>query len=646
MSTEDLKMFTKEELDFLIEAHKKHSGSWDDIGKEMKKKFHKDYTRDSLQSRFYRRTYSQDVFWSKEEKDLLVKLKHAGHEWASISYTLAKKLGKARSENSVSKQYKMLIESSEYVAKPGHDFTKSALGEIKKERQSDQSKMYVLASVSPMVLAGPRPDTYGGKDEDEFSDMDPNVHKLGWKNLVDNFLVRNKAELHILPMRAHMRALEGQPHYYDDILRPFKKQFVTDLTINGGVVKIIEAHLNPQMINPLTGLGEMKGKPNKFLFQDVDMDGRVADVFDKNRTSSIIVAHPKQMMQTYPVGFESLPRLIHSTASMNDPQYIENRMGRLAAESHTLGFLILEIKGRKFWMRQVQINPRTGEFVSMGVRYKPDGSAKRERADTLDFGDLHCGAHDPASLECAFEMMRYFRPRCTVWHDVHDGKSYTYHDRKKRVTRIRRPDCFKSLKAEGEVGRQVLSMIDEVNKEVGAEGYIIDGSNHNQGLSRALEEMESALDENYETMSELQIANLRGLNPLRCLIDGGHDDIIDVISKGYSSKFRWIEKNQDFIRWGVQLGQHGDQGVAGKRGNKVEHSIVYTNAIVGHTHAPSIHNGVWTNGTLSELRMEYENGPLKSHHAHTVLYDGGFREMLFEIKGEWKLPNTTYDKIK
>jgi hypothetical protein len=255
------------------------------------------------------------------------------------------------------------------------------------------------------------------------------------------------------------------------------------------------------------------------------------------------------------------------------------------------------------------------------------------------------GALDPVSLECAFSMIRYFKPKHTVWHDVHDGKSYTHHDRKKMVTYLRNSECFKSLEAEGLMNRQILGQIKSVLDEVGAEGHIVD-SNHHNHLDRFLDGEEFRRDRiNCQLASELFVAANRGLNPLRVLIDGGHDDVLDVIREGYDSKFQWVEPNTDFIRWGVQLGQHGHQGIGGSRGNKHHHSLAYTNAIVGHTHKPSIHNGVYTNGTLSLLRLGYNDGPLDWLHAHTVLYAKGMREMIVEIKGEWKLDSTPYDKI-
>jgi hypothetical protein len=482
------------------------------------------------------------------------------------------------------------------------------------------------------------------REEDAWKYLEPNLHRPTFDSM-KNYLERNKAELVLLPMRAHVKALHTQPFVYDKELFPYKKNFVTDMTING-VLKIIEAHLNPQQINPLTGFANLKGKTNKYIFQDLDEEGRIRDVFDKNRTSSIIVAHSKQMMDTYPTGMESTPRIIHSTGSLTCPQYIENRMGRIASEAHTLGFVIVEVHGNTFWIRQVQSDPNTGEFVSMGVRYFPDGKAKRERADTISFGDLHMGAHDEQSLDCAFDMIRYFKPKHAVWHDIHDAKSYTHHDQKNMVTFLRNPEHFNSLEAEGKMNREILDDIYNVQEEVGCEGHIVD-SNHNDHLNRYLEERRFNNDRiNYKLAVDLQSCFLRGLDPLRCLIDSGCEDPLEVIFKGYKSKFTWHEKNTDFIRWGVQLGQHGHQGTGGSRGSPNQHSMAYTNAIVGHTHKPSIVNGVYTNGTLSLLRLDYNNGPMNWLHAHTILYDKGMREMIVEIKGQWKIENAPYDKIK
>lgn len=203
-------------------------------------------------------------------------------------------------------------------------------------------------------------------------------------------------------MPAHVKALKAQPLHYDPALKPFKSKFATEFTFNSHL-KAIEAHINPQQINPLTGLKRLR------IHKYTENNQPGAEI--KRLKTSVIVAHSKQMLEVVPTGNESHPRLIHSTGAITTPSYLRNRIGMIANEDHKLGGLIIEIKGGVFWVRQVQFDVKDGSFVDLGVRYHANGKAVPERAEAFKMGDVHPGHHDDGALNAIYRLWDIIKPK-------------------------------------------------------------------------------------------------------------------------------------------------------------------------------------------------------------------------------------------
>lgn len=490
------------------------------------------------------------------------------------------------------------------------DFTKEALGSIIKENNYQEGVFFITA-ISPVS-----PLDWSAQDKENAANGLPiedakNVFAPAFR-AVKTFLESTKGELVLLPMPAHVKALEKQPLYYDPRLKKYKNNIATEFTFNEHL-KAIEAYINPQQINPLTGLKRLK-------IQKYTGNYEPGQEIKRFKTS-LIIGHTKQMMDTVPTGNDSHPRIIHSTGTICKPSYLRNRIGMIADEDHKLGGLVVEIKNDIFWIRQVQFDKKTGSFIDLGKRYHADGTITEERAEAFKMGDLHAGLHNKRAVNAIYDLWSIIKPKRIFFEDLFDGASISHHTERKRLTRAKLPSYFRDLPTEIDMARKVLEDIWE-NAPKDAE-LIATASNHPDHVQKYLDEGRYINDckENYIIGHRMVVMDLDGKNPLQEFLDPG-------------KRMRWTSPNEDYYVEGVQMNAHGHLGVAGSRGSKAGHELAYGNAMTAHTHSPSIYHDAYCVGHTSQERHGYNNGPNNWILCSGAVYKGGHKQLYFIIKGQ------------
>ena len=63
----------------------------------------------------------------------------------------------------------------------------------------------------------------------------------------------------------------------------------------------------------------------------------------------------------------------------------------------------------------------------------------------------------------------------------------------------------------------------------------------------------------------------------------------------------------------------------------------YGLSVTGHAHGPEILRGAYQNGTMSKLKLSYNEGPSDWVHANTVVYANGMRQLINSFEGDWRL---------
>lgn len=495
------------------------------------------------------------------------------------------------------------------------DFTKEALGAIVKENDYREGTFFITAVAPTSYLDWSEADHERAKNGEDV--LAENLFVPGFKAM-QNFLKRENAEMVLLPMPAHVRALEKQPMYYDPKLKDFRERFATEFTFNKHL-KAIEAHLNPQQINPLTGIKRIR-------IHRYANNGGVGEEIVRPKTS-VIVAHSKQMMDVLPTGNESHPRIVHSTGTITKGSYLRNRVGMIANEDHKLGGLIVEIRGDVFWLRQVQFDPRNGSFVDLGKRYHADGSITAERAEAFKMGDLHPGFEHQGALNAIYELWDIIQPKRIFFEDFFDGASISHHTESKRLTRAKLPDYFKDLPTEIAMAKSVLETI-WAKAPKDAE-LIATASNHPEHVMKYLDEGRYMRDckENYKIAHRMVVMNLDGKNPLKEFLDP-------------NGRMNWTDENSDYFVEGCQMGAHGHLGIGGARGSITSHEMAYGSSMTAHTHKPGIYHDAWVVGHTTTPRHGYNNGPDNWILASGAVYKGGHKQIYMIVKGSAFRPRT------
>jgi hypothetical protein len=488
-----------------------------------------------------------------------------------------------------------------------NDFTKEALGTIIKENDYQEGTFFITAVAPTSHLDWSDSERKSSESQDVIGH---NLFEPGFK-AVQNFLKRNKAELVLLPMPAHVKALQAQPLHYDPALKEYKDNFATEFTFNT-YLKAIEAHLNPQQSNPLTGLKRLR-------VHKYDKDNQPGAEIKKLKTS-VIVAHSKQMLEVVPTGNESHPRLIHSTGAITKPSYLRNRIGMIANEDHKLGGLVVEIKGSEFWLRQVQFDVQDGSFVDMGMRYHADGKAVPERAEAFKMGDIHPGLHDDEALKAIYELWAIIKPKNIFFEDFFDGASISHHTEKKRLTRAQLPSVFKDLPTEILCARKTLKGIySHAPKDA---KLIATASNHPDHVMQYLDRgaYQNDCKANYDIGHRMVVMALDGKNPLKEYLDP-------------ENSMEWTDENKDLHIEGVQMNVHGHLGLNGARGGKQGHELAYSNVMVAHSHTPSIYHDCFTVGHTTQKRHGYNKGASSWILCSGAVYKGGQKQLYMIING-------------
>lgn len=539
----------------------------------------------------------------------IVQQKINGVSWTQITRNFNRKFKTKLTMESIRSKYRKTdISNVKLEAHKYEDFTHEAIGDLIKNKRIKKGKFFITAACPTTHLNMTRSDLRKIERGENVSPSNVNVSAF---NSIRNFCKRNKAELIILPMRAHVKALHSQPQHFDPILKPYLKNFATEFNFNEHL-KALDMQLNPQQINPLVGLQAIQGKKSSYW---------------KKYKTSIIFAHSKQDLEVIATGNDTHPRLIHSTGCITNASYLNNRMGRLAESSHVLGGLIVEIDGPIFHLTQVRIVSPDGSFANLDTRYLPDGKIVKERAELLRTGDTHFGQEDEQLLTATQEMIKVFKPKRITFDDMFDGSSISHHIEGKHYTKAKirtgsKGNYFETLEKElAYCKKKFIEMTSELPQDC---EVIIVGSNHHNHLTQYLNDGRYLKDPvNYEFAHRCIVDMFDGKDPLRNYIDPNF-------------KHTWLTENDDYFVQGVNIAVHGHVGLNGSRGSKQLFHKVYQNAISAHSHTPSIFKDIFTVGHLTNPRHGYNNGPSTWLACNAVVYKYGQKQLRIIIDGNWR----------
>lgn len=353
--------------------------------------------------------------------------------------------------------------------------------------------------------------------------------------------------------------------------------------------------------------------------------------------SSGIFGHTKLQLRTVATPQGKLPKILTTTGACTVPNYTDSRAGKLGEFHHTLGAVMVEVRGKEFHLRQINAD-RSGAFIDLDKWYTPDGVQDAPPALALSMGDTHVRAVDPLVVQATFGkggIVDLLDPQTLLWHDLLDGDSINHHhDGNPFLATHKREFGLDNARDE------VLEAIDFLrNHTRGGRESVVVPSNHDDFLQRWLSRADWRQDPtNSEFYLETALAmvrqaksrdaNAEKLNAFSYWVNRELADRTDI---------RCLKNDESFTVAGIELGMHGDHGPNGARGSIKNLRRLGVKSIIGHAHSPGIDEGAYQNGTSTRLRLGYNTGPSSWLNSHTVVYANGKRCLLNIINGKWRL---------
>lgn len=416
----------------------------------------------------------------------------------------------------------------------------------------------------------------------------------------EQYAERNDAEIIIIPIL-------GQ--YPKEGLAPRLQEYsVESERALGRAIDIRDFGVKAQQINPLTGLKR---------FGAVD--------------KSIIVGSPKQHLEHIANSSRNDPKAVMSTGVCTLPNYKDYfRIGKIGQEDHTQGAILLDVdeKTGLFYFRQAQ-NLTDGSFIDMGRKYTKSGS-HNVRADTMVLGDMHEAQMDQVKYDATCDMINTLKPKYVVLHDLFDAYSMTHHDEGHNLLRARKAvNGQLSLKDElYNLGERLHELSVQGHKDT---KYMVVKSNHDEALERYLDECRFVGDaENLQLSVRLASAMLEGKDPL--------EEGIRMAYGTVPRNVKFLQRDDEFSRYGWHLSSHGDKGPSGSRGSLASFDYSLGKAVVAHSHSAAIKKDVFRVGTLERTDVDYVKGTTGNWTAtNGVIYPSGKAQLLNIYKGDWKI---------
>lgn len=352
--------------------------------------------------------------------------------------------------------------------------------------------------------------------------------------------------------------------------------------------------------------------------------------------ASGIIGHVKVALRSIPAPANKMPKIMATTGACTVANYTDSKAGKLGEFHHTLAALIVEVKGKKFHLRQLYYDGKTQSFTDLDTRYYEDRVAKAPRPLALVMGDTHVDFIDPAVEQATFGkggMTETLKPRHLVFHDLLDGYSVNPHHNGNPFNAI-----AKMMSGKDDVAAEVKRACHFVKDRTPEDCLsLIVPSNHDDFLRRWIVSHDWKSDpKNAEFYLATALEMVRGTK----MGKGGtvypspfpmiFPQVVDT------SNIRLL-KGESFTLGGIALEMHGDRGANGARGSIKGFKRIGVRTIIGHSHSPGIEDGCVQIGTSTYLSLEYTGGPSSWLNAHCLVHEDGKRQLIIIVDGSWRL---------
>lgn len=408
-----------------------------------------------------------------------------------------------------------------------------------------------------------------------------------------NYAKANKAEIVIPLTKSNSKKEEGCAP--SNIL-PYAT--IETVKLNNSI-HISDIPSNVNVIDPLSGMESLANSKGSFILPTT-----------RHRFKSVARS----------LKHDSHPRGIWGTGTISKPHYKETKTGYRIQDYHTYGALIVEVIDNKIYYIR-QLTYKDSAIYDLDKKYSK-GKVTKAKVLAVSLGDVHPPFICPKVLDATVEMLKKYKPKNVVYHDIFDACSISHHTEGKFITKaLIHEKSYKCLSEELDYTEEVLSKLVNVNLKA---NHYIAKSNHDEHLDRYLDEFRFRDDE-HNLIDAIDLVKQQILFKLSRHDMGALEDALKV--RGLNDKVTFLERKDKLEIAGIELSNHGDYGPNGSRGNAKIHGLSFTGKIVtGHAHTPEIGPyGNYVNGTMTKLSLPYTNDSGTSGwlNTHTFIYENG-----------------------
>lgn len=400
--------------------------------------------------------------------------------------------------------------------------------------------------------------------------------------------------------------------WYTDEIKPYIKD--ERILLGAGLVWCGEANIIPTASDPLSGVETYEGR------------------------LSAIFPHAKMAMRSVASVQGSGAKLIYTTGTVTQRNYIQKRAGMIAEFHHTYGALIVEVDNHGVWkVRQLDAEDETGTIHDLTLKVENGVVTDGHRVEAINWGDIHATAIDPEVLALSAtgqgNMLDILKPKYQFIHDLIEGTSVNHHDAKKPLERFK-----VSLRGLSVVTEELRASADILKKYYRPNTEIVVvNSNHDRWLDKWFDNFDPQTDDArnaylYHSVNKARYESAEKQQTLNVMehIIRSHTDF------GYPARFLYWDESFLICPHPIECGQHGDLGANGSRGTPAALAKIGRRANIGHTHVAGIWDGLYVAGTSTLFRMGYNHGPSAWTHSHIVTYPNGKRTIITMYQDKWR----------
>lgn len=419
------------------------------------------------------------------------------------------------------------------------------------------------------------------------------AHKQFFKNLLSYKKFLN-AELGVIVGRyknpTSIFKQDEDDNWFDTMIEPYLID--SRQRVHEQVSVLADVKVQPTAVMPLTGF-----------------EGFEAGV-------SCIIGHPRVHMSVIPALENYNKKQLWTTGACTVVNYTDSKAGKKGEFHHTLGFVIIECRGKDYFIRQVTADAEDGNFIDLCFETK-NGKTKKinDAVEAYSVGDSHFITIDPKKEKATQKSILKLKPNYVRLDDVFDGASINPHERLDPITRYQKAVNGLTLEKELEHLKKSLKWYAEKDFKV-----IIPRCNHDIFLDRYI------LDSDWKK----DVINARMYVKCAALLMDGHapKGLIPYFIDAWYPQFKTLNEDESFSIKGWEMSVHGHRGANGSKGGHLQFKRLSTKMITMHTHSPHRIDGVVTGGTSTSEKQHYMKGPNNHKHADVIITKNGKTQQL------------------